>query len=470
MEVNMYRQLPERANLEHLRDEAKALLDSLSAGESAALERAAPYASSPFQLAQAQLVIAREYGFDSWARLKRHVEEAPDRQVAFFAAVKAGDRERVGSLLAEDPTLVRVRDKGSFDAPALNLAASRNDIPLIDLLLDHGADPDAKSTWWAGGFCPLDFADEETSRHLIRRGARLTAHAAARLGLASELQALVTADPGVVHERGGDGQMPLHFAKTPEVVDVLVDAGADVDARDVDHEGTPAQHQIRNDAVLRRLLERGATPDVFTAVVLEDLSMLGRMLDEDPGALERATGEAGNPMIPQAPGAHIYTYTLGFVRPDQVASETVYQFLFDRGTYRQKLIFALWRGDRKAAHALLEEDPPLVQKLTEKDRKLLPQAAWVRNTSAVRLMLEVGFDPNIRGAENSTAIDRAAFHGFDDVIEAILPYGPDLTVRNAYGGTPLSCCRYGQVHGWRKDGDYVRSIELLLAAGARGPE
>jgi ankyrin repeat protein len=450
MEVSMTRQLPERPNLEHLRNEAKELQRSLS-----------------IKLSEAQLTLAREYGFASWPKLKRFVEGSPNRHAAFFAAVRAGDRATAATLLKEDATLVFARHPNSFDAPALNLAATRNDIPLIDLLLDHGADPNAKSTWWAGGFCPLDFADEVTSNHLLKRGAHLTAHAAARLGMAKELSEILKRNPEVVHERGGDGQMPLHFAKTPEIVDLLLDAGADIEARDIDHEGTPAQHAILNAPVLERLIDRGAKQDVFMAVIREDVEALNQFLDEDAEALERQTGEPGNPQVPVAPGAHIYTYSLGFSRPDQVATrfakDRSYQVLFGRATPRQRFLVSLWRGDSEVARTYAFE-------LHKEDMKMLPQAAWERRTDAVKLMLELGFDVNTRGLDESTAIDRAAFHGFDDVIEAILPYEPDLTVRNVYGGTPLGACLFGSVHGWRKDGNYPRSVRLLLNAGSPAPE
>ncbi len=262
----MSKQLPDNASLEHLKSQAKSLLAALQSNDAGAQARLVGLPiEQPFQLADAQLVIAREYGFDSWSKLKRHVESATDRTKAFFAAIRAGDRTRVQALIAEDSALVRARDEDDFGAPPITVATYRNDLLMIDLLLVSGVDVNDRSNWWAGGFGPLDLASEETSLYLLSRGATLTAHAAARLGMANELAALIAADPTVVHARGGDGQYPLHFAKTPEIVDILVDAGADLDARDVDHEGTAAQHRILDAPVLRRLVQRGATQDVFTA-------------------------------------------------------------------------------------------------------------------------------------------------------------------------------------------------------------
>ena len=62
-----------------------------------------------------------------------------------------------------------------------------------------------------------------------------------------KLTELVAADPAVVHARGGDGQTPLHFASTVEIAEFLLANGAEIDARDVDHESTPAQYMLRVD-------------------------------------------------------------------------------------------------------------------------------------------------------------------------------------------------------------------------------
>ena len=73
--------------------------------------------------------------------------------------------------------------------------------------------------------------------HRARRHRR---HAAARLGMFDRLDELVSANPDVVHARGGDGQTPLHVAASVAIAEYLVNRGADVDARDIDHESTPA--------------------------------------------------------------------------------------------------------------------------------------------------------------------------------------------------------------------------------------
>ena len=77
-----------------------------------------------------------------------------------------------------------------------------------------------------------------------------------------------------MHARGGDGQTPLHFATTIDVAQLLLDHGADIDARDVDHESTPAQCMVRDrQEVARYLVSRGCRTDILMAAALGDLEL-----------------------------------------------------------------------------------------------------------------------------------------------------------------------------------------------------
>src|SRR5689334_13910999 len=77
----MSKSLPSRPSLEQLRNQAKDLRKQFLAGESTAIERVRqfhPDLKQPklteFRLHDAQWVVAREYGFASWPKLKEHVE------------------------------------------------------------------------------------------------------------------------------------------------------------------------------------------------------------------------------------------------------------------------------------------------------------------------------------------------------------------------------------------------------------
>lgn len=65
----MPRLLPARPDLDQLRHEAKDLLRAAKEGDDGALDRIKTVSDRTI-LASAQLAVARDYGFPSWARLK----------------------------------------------------------------------------------------------------------------------------------------------------------------------------------------------------------------------------------------------------------------------------------------------------------------------------------------------------------------------------------------------------------------
>ena len=75
VENAMVQQLPDSPSLQHLRHQAKALLEAYRAGDADTVHRVKSFSSAePLKLAHAQFVIARGYGFQSWTRLKAHLE------------------------------------------------------------------------------------------------------------------------------------------------------------------------------------------------------------------------------------------------------------------------------------------------------------------------------------------------------------------------------------------------------------
>ena len=198
--------LPDQPSFDQLRNLARDLQRAVRAGDAVAVghaaEHDAPGEPATFRLAAAQLVIARHYGFPSWARLKRHLEmlveytRVPDeigvaddiadefiglaclnygddsierrqgarrllaehpevaRSTIFTAATNA-DADEVRRRLAADPSLARAQG-GPFCWTALfHLAYARHDpdvsadatLATAGALLEHGADPDAGYLW-----------------------------------------------------------------------------------------------------------------------------------------------------------------------------------------------------------------------------------------------------------------------------------------------------------------------------------
>src|SRR5215470_17243465 len=286
----MSRHLPENPSLEYLKKQAKELLRSMRQGK----------------LADAQHTLAREYGFANWAKLKSHVEALRLTPAeALKAAVCDSDAERVRQVLERYPELRAKIDDPlpdyGFGEQALFAAVQRSDRETTDVLLLAGANIRKQTEWWAGGFGVLDDCDPSMVEFLTERGAELDAHAASRLGMIAKLRELVAADPSVVHARGGDGQTPLHFASTVEVAEFLLANGAAIDARDVDHESTPAQYMLRvtqarhfprdRQDIARYLVAQGCQTDIFMAAALGDLELVRRHLDADPDCIRTRVSE-----------------------------------------------------------------------------------------------------------------------------------------------------------------------------------
>ncbi|HEX3448279.1 MAG TPA: ankyrin repeat domain-containing protein [Isosphaeraceae bacterium] len=392
-------------------------------------------------------------------------------------AFRADDAARVRALLDDRPELkARINEAlGPFDSPAIVNARSR---PMLDVLIDAGADLNAKSRWWAGGFGLLHQCSPELAAYAIERGAVVDVHAAARLGMIDRLRELIAQDPTLVHARGGDGQTPLHFASTVEVAEFLLDHGAEIDALDVDHESTPAQYTVdHRQQVTRFLITRGCKTDILMAAALGDLKLVRTHLDADPECIRMRVSEEYFPMVRPKSGGTIYQWTLGFhVSAHQVARkfghEDVFQFLFDHSPEAIKLIVGCWLGDEALVHTLRTQYPNIADSLTDDDRRQVARAARNNETTAVRLLLESGLPPDPGIQHQATPLHWAAFHGNVTMAKLLLARNPPLEAEDAdFHSTPLGWAIHGSENGWHcRTGDYAATAEALIVAGAKVPE
>jgi hypothetical protein len=172
--------LPDRPNLRHLKDQAK---DLLKTGEAASI-------------ADAQFKVARLYGFASWPKLKAHVDSFVEIG-QLKQAIDTNDIVRVKTMMTRNPTLhsaplgygedgpltwvaecrvpwespssVRLAIAGWMlahgsdvhqggDGPLMRAALNGYRIPMMELLVSHGADVNAL---WHGHF-PIIFAPCES--------------------------------------------------------------------------------------------------------------------------------------------------------------------------------------------------------------------------------------------------------------------------------------------------------------------
>jgi ankyrin repeat protein len=275
-------------------------------------------------------------------------------------------------------------------------------------VLDAGADIDQRSDWWAGSFGVLDSAADDLAAYLIERGATLTPHAAARLGLIDALHEMIEADPSCVHELGGDGQRPLHFARTVEIADLLLDAGAVLDARDVDHESTAAQWlATARPEVAAHLLARGCEADPFLATLCGALADLADLVDADPQALHARVSRERFSTEGERAAEHIYFYTVG------------------------------------------------------EGCSLLHAAALTDGAETIRWLCERGADPGVRGGyDASTALHTAAWNDAAEAAEALLDHGADLNA-------PSGDIHRNEPLGWAIVSGASNAFRVLLERGAR---
>ena len=285
--------------------------------------------ASTLDLRDAQLVIAREYGFDNWADLQAFGEAARiDGPVARFEnaveAVISGDTNTLRRMLDETPDLVRARSMRRHHATLLHYIAANgvegsrqktpaNAVEIAKILLDAGSEVDALadmydskcttmsmlvsssppndaglqaalaqtlldygaalegpgSNWQSALMTALAFGFDRTAEMLAKRGARVdNIAAAAGLGRLEDATRLL---PGA-DERSK--QVALALAAQhghADVVRLLLEAG--VDPNRYNPEGfhshsTPLHQAIAADHgdIVRVLVESGARLDIEDTV------------------------------------------------------------------------------------------------------------------------------------------------------------------------------------------------------------
>ncbi len=143
------------------------------------------HGSAKCTLADAQFVIARAHGFESWPKFSKHLKElarasSPISKFELAAdAVVTGDAVALQQLLREDPALIRARSTREHQATLLHYVSAngiegfrqktpKNAVKIAEILLNAGAEVDAAADVYGGGATALGLV--ATSIHPEKAG------------------------------------------------------------------------------------------------------------------------------------------------------------------------------------------------------------------------------------------------------------------------------------------------------------
>ena len=490
------RGLPGNANLEQLRNGAKGFQRAVRAGDPGAaaivnefhprLGSAQP--GSPeldvFTRADAQLVVARQFGFPSWPKLKAHLElvadyarsphhepvggplaneaaivdeflrlvtlnygdDDPDRLARaaallfehdwlattnIYTIAATGELDAARDLLADDPAAAtRVGGPYRWEPllyltyARLPLSAGRSPLAVARLLLEHGADPNAGYLW--EGLIPPFTA----LTGALGGGGTIPKHpqelALARLLLeggadANDGQALYNQGWG---ESAGEEWLELLF-------EFGLGSG----------DGGPWRRRFgeRQDSPQKMLedLLIAAAKHGFTGRVRR---LLARGVDPRGAEIEHPIYRGRSPVQEAAINGHM----------DIVA------ILVEAGAVWEhdqvdELIATAMSGDRDAMQQLLATDAGLRERAIERSPDQLVRAAEQDSYDAVALLIELGFNVNARS--RTAPLHEAAMRGNLPAIRLLLEHGADPNLRDTgYDATPA---------GWAEHHEQPEAYALL---------
>jgi ankyrin repeat protein len=461
--------LPVSPSLEQLRRRSKDLLRELRAGEPAAQERLRADHPQPRErpvLADAQRVVAREHGFESWAQLRSYLDRVaaygPDLQHAYRGDIDY-HRERAGGLLASarDSSPEAAAVFGRWNAP-LTEAGARAVVSH-----EHGFESWAAFARYVGS---LGASGEPFAR----------AYDAVEAGDAGRLAGLLDRWPELVGVRGTNGNDLLGMAGatgSTALVKLLLERGADP-ARANTHGWTPLHQAAYSGRVdlAELLLDAGAPTDVSArgdgGTPLVIALFWGHPVP--PALVERIGLHPGNLRV--AAGLGLTDMIHGLVAPDGTLHPDAGAH---RGFYRPHGGFPFWkpsddpqevldealswaaRSNRaEAVHALVERGAGLEADVY-RGTPLMWAAAFGR-TDAVRALLQAGAEPSgvstfggPTHGEGVTPLHLAAQAGHLETITLLLEAGADTTLRDRlYDGMPES---------WAEQGGHEAAHKLLAA-------
>ena len=499
--------MPSRPSLEHLKKQAKALQEAVRAGEPGPIERYRAFfaPSEPPTLARIQLVLAREYGYESWAEIKRAVlaQTAVDYAAQFVDLAFEGRLDEAKRLLTERAAELR---------EDVAVAATAGDAAGVARALAN--DPSLATTPVGPRACALI---------LYPCFSRIVADPALAPGIRDVCRLLLRAgaDPNAfrdtkwhdtdVHETalyGAGGVL-----NDPELTEILLTAGADPNdgSQDPNHyHGESLYHacdhpgrneclrlileagplQVAKDYCLRRKLDfedvegialfltHGANPNsLHPRTALSHAVLRGR----SRSVLELLIAYGADPNLREADGSNVYALArmLGNREATTLFEEHGAWADFNIG---DQLLIAAAEGNEPEVRRLTREHPGLATTFTGQGRQaddgaplgmagqVLQDLARLGNAKGLSLLLDLGADPSCCNQWNETPLHWAALAGRAEAAAVLLSRGAALDVReNNHQSDPLGWAIWGSEFWNEPHGDYASTVNLILDAGAALP-
>lgn len=493
-------ELPPAPDFENLKKLAKDLFQLYREGDVASIRRvktihpaygrlSARANPPPFTLHDAQLVVAREAGFDSWRAIRQDLDtraKGEEQQVATFLEVAfLGKGTAAADILKKSPQVA----KANFHT-ALLAGESELALKLIDenraLIKEEGGPKNCAPLVYVAGSSLLQ--DPARSKRLLK--------------LAKQLLEL-GADPNAAHiRRKGARSMSLSalYAATssanhPEMAALLLSKGANPN----DGESLYHSTENRDHACLKLLLQHGVkfagTNAVHRMLDFDDLEGLRLMLEAGADAnlsndgssllhwaIMRDRGAAHIKLLLDHGADVLAKNTDGhtpYLLATRLGHKEAVKLLAKKSSKiklsaKDEFLAACASGDAKTVKATLTSKPKTMKSLSPKDHALLVEAAWRGHSTAVKAMLQAGFQLTARGEMGETALHGACWMGQADVVKALVKgKAPLEDLDESHESTPLGWVIHGSSHArdaegkaLNPDADYAACAETLLAAEA----
>ncbi|NTJ66961.1 hypothetical protein G6M50_03205 [Agrobacterium rhizogenes] len=486
------RSLASSATLDSLKKQAKSFLKAVQSGDTSARSRVAPYFAdiASVGLQDIQLVLAREFGFSSWTKLKAHLESGDRKHVprdqlanrflslatvSYFANIPA-DPARF------DEALRLLEDNPEVAEESIHIAAALGDADSIGRwldrqpqLLDRKGGPHDLTPLMCTAYARVPGRSSlPAARELVRRGADVNAF------FLDAGQYRFTVLTGVFGEgEAGKDRQPPH-PECEAFARLLLDAGAEAN----DSQALYNRMFERDDTCLKLLIEYGLSAgDKNNWLVRED----GKFVENSQTvfdyqlawALEHRMGERVRLLVEN--GADVNKIVNGRTPYEWArlgGDAELAGYLERKGAVAVRLKPEDWAYlqikagdiDAEQINKVFKQMPggsdiDIAVAMQRHHPAMLHEAAGENDLEAVGRMLALGLDVN--AMTSRTPLHEAALHGHIGMAKLLIEHGADTSIRDPNFHAPA--IGWAEYNGKGEMVEFLKAYRLdIFAAAAFG--